>query len=93
MAEITHDPKTFQDAYLDTPFQMPGGETIEDATINPGNCVKEIQGDIHSRLFGRLVSYSEDKVVIRGHTNKTDPKSKFVWTGTASEYLAMWTVD
>lgn len=60
----------------------------------PGVCVKTYEKDNHigfPKHCGVLVSYSEGKVVVRGHGSVVSPKC--VWIGTADEYRKMWEVD
>jgi len=100
------DPVAFREAWLDTPSGGPNKERVAEAhRLNdpnvlldcPGTCLKSIERDASSGGFpkhcGMLVTYDEktDYVLVRGHNSPVSPAC--VWTGTVSEYRAMWEVD
>lgn len=94
MAEFIHDDKVWYQAYLDTPFDRPGGRTAEEAAMKPGNAVKSIETERENggfpKYFGRLVEYG-DNCLVRGYGDL--PGTKFIWKGTSLEYHQTWVVD
>jgi len=95
MATMTIDDKLWSDAWLDTPLGIKRADSREEAMKNPGCCVKSYEKDdkvLHwPKHTGKLVEYSEARVVVRGHGDEVSPK--FVWIGTGAEYHRMWECD
>ena len=93
-AGIVNDKQLRYQYWLDTPFGNPGGTSREDATKNPGNCVKSIERrrDGPPKYCGRLAKYLDpDEAAVISHD--ATGGDVFVWTGSCSEYLTLWEVD
>jgi hypothetical protein len=90
MMRFIMDDSQWHNAWLDTPFGSPGGLSKEEAFKTPGCCVlaRDPQAE---HQFGRLVTYSEDRIVVRGYGDSTS--KRFVWTGTKAEYYRTWEID
>lgn len=100
------DPTAFREACYDTPItgldrtRLAEAERRDDPSLLldcPGVCLKSRERDPKMGGFpkhhGILVRYDEktDYVLVRGHNSPVSPAC--TWTGTVSEYRAMWEVD
>jgi len=84
---------TFVEACLDTPLALPSGLDTSTVERTPGCCVKSREEDAAGwpAHFGKLVTYSEERVVVRSHGWKDEEKC--VWVGSAADYHADWECD
>ena len=82
----------YLEARGDLPFGSPGGPTRAEAMRKPGNAVKshEMKHGM-PRYFARIVSYSEDEVVLVGDDPLVGPR--FVWRGNQTQYYQTWECD
>lgn len=98
MRQIVDD-KEFFKAWYDTPFGAPKNpRSKEEAMRVPGCAVKSRErrqegGGLWPRFYGRVVSYSDERVVVRSVNDSTDGGLRCVWEGTAAEYARMWECD
>ena len=89
------NPQEYADYWQDAPIGMAGPEpkTMEEAMRTPGCCVKSKERESPGswpRYFGKVCSYSEDKVVIVSYQVHTP---LYMWEGTAAQYLDLWNCD
>lgn len=97
MISMVVDDAAWYQAWLDTPIGMPRTETAAEAMKTPGCCVKSREHNTEGTFtglpmhYGKLVMYTDDRVVVRGYGDCTSPK--FVWRGTKAEYHAVWECD
>jgi hypothetical protein len=98
--QITDD-KIWYQAYLETPF-APNPTRIarahqrrdpDDLLDCPGVSLKVRLPDRGYLKTGKLVSYTDDKVVVRSKPAGFNGELKCVWIGTSAQYVSMWTVD
>lgn len=90
---FSHDEVEWEDLILgamEEGLGFGGGDTIEEATRRPGNCVKSLERGPTGgpRYHGRLLKYG-DTCVVTAHQH--DPV--FVWKGSREHYHEVWTVD
>lgn len=92
MAKFIKDKDLWDKIYLTLP-QPPYGDTIEEATINVGNCVKSLEREKRGfpKFHGRLAEYTDNQCVVVSHIYEIT--GIFVWIGSKQEYHDMWTVD
>lgn len=90
---VKNDRNLWMEVASSAPNKPPGGNTAEEATINPGNCVKSLERETMGfpKHHGRLAKYSHDECIVFSHTYSVE--GVFVWYGNQQEYHAMWTID
>lgn len=97
------DEQAWFEAYMDTPFGIPD-ERVKRAHLrgDPDDLLDCPGVNLKSRergasgfpmLFAKLVSYSDDEVVVRSKPDPLCDFAKCIWRGTPAEYARMWTVD
>jgi hypothetical protein len=91
--KMIEDDAEWAKAWMDTPLGPPTNPaTPTDAMKTPGCAVKtKTTKDGWPTDMGIVVSYADEKVVVRSHNDKHSPKR--VWTGTTREYFDMWECD
>jgi hypothetical protein len=88
------EPRDYHEHYMDLTISTPGPTSSpEEAMGIPGCCVKskERVDDKWPKWFGRLVSISEEKVIVISHPQDKD--ERFIWKGTKVQYFSLWDCD
>ncbi len=97
----TMDDQVHFEAWQDTPISPPDSMVKKAHGVGNPDFLLDVPG-VHLKSketrhggmsvnFGKLTSYSDDKVVVMSKVGSVGHRC--IWEGTAAEYRAMWRVD
>lgn len=93
---ISEDEKLWTKLASLVPFSVQPSDSPEEAMRKPGNCVKSKEREIVGprKYFGVVALFAGvvEQVIVVSHRNSFG-KTRFVWSGTKTEYFELWDCD